>query len=198
MTDKQLTCDLPTEYGVFQMRDVNNEDVRFVYYGAIDSYTKPPLVRIHSSCLASEVFGALDCDCADQLKESMRLIADEGSGIVLHLQQEGRGHGLSKKINAVSTMQKLNVDTVESFDILNYEYDVREYKAATEILLRHNIKAIRLITNNPRKVSYVESQGIEVVDCVNTSALLRDENRDYLYSKNQKLDHFLPLPTESI
>ena len=95
------------------------------------------MLRIHSSCIASEVFGALDCDCADQLEESMRMIAEHGSGIVIHLHQEGRGQGLSKKIEAISLMQKKQLDTVEAFDQLHLAHDIRDYTLG----YRHAVRA---------------------------------------------------------
>ena len=91
-------CTLPTEYGPFRMYDTGEENVRLITMGDIATLTEEPYLRVHSSCLASEVFGARDCDCADQLDQSMRLIATEGTGVIIHLHQEGRGHGLSKKL----------------------------------------------------------------------------------------------------
>ncbi|MDC1106986.1 GTP cyclohydrolase II RibA [Prolixibacteraceae bacterium] len=188
------TCELPTKHGIFKMLDTNDESTRMIFLGNIKNNNKIPIVRIHSSCIASEVFGALDCDCADQLEHTMKLIAKEKYGIIIHLHQEGRGHGLSRKIKAVGTMQTQNVDTAESFDILGYEYDVREYKSATDLLKELNINKIRIVTNNPRKIAYVKSQGIDIVENINTISEIRKENKEYLYSKNEKLDHFIPLP----
>jgi len=180
------------------MYDSGDEHIRLVTYGDINELNnKDMLVRIHSSCLASEIFNALDCDCADQVMESMRLIAENGAGIIIHIHQEGRGHGLSKKIAAVRLMKEQRLDTAESFDVLNLDHDVREYKEAIEMLLEVGINRIRLITNNPRKVEYVERNGIEVIEVVNTYTSVRQENVDYLYSKNIKLFHNIPLDNNS-
>ena len=115
----QLTsyCELPTLYGTFRMYDTGNESLRVVTFGDINKLGSNPLVRLHSSCLASEVFAAQDCDCADQLRESMKVMAHDGSGIIFHLQQEGRGQGLSNKIQAIYKMKTEGLDTAESFQI---------------------------------------------------------------------------------
>ena len=191
-------CELPTIIGTFQMYDTGDENVRLVSFGDInDNKDQVPLVRIHSSCMASEIFKALDCDCSDQLMESMRLIKKNGGGLIIHLHQEGRGQGLSNKIAAISLMQEKNIDTVEAFDALNLEHDVRDYKKATDLLLKLGINQVRLITNNPSKVKYVENVGINVFETVNTYTNMREENIDYLWSKNRKLNHNIPLEDDS-
>ena len=174
------------------MYDTGDENVRLITMGDIGKLTEEPYLRIHSSCLASEVFGARDCDCADQLDQSMRLIASEGTGVIIHLHQEGRGHGLSKKIRAVRTMEKLGVDTAESFEILDLDQDVRNYYSAISILSALGITKVKLISNNPRKKEQLETSGIRVSE-QRTYPIIRQENVDYLHSKNEKLGHKLPL-----
>ena len=185
-------CLLPNTIADFRMYDMNDEDVRVVSMGDIHKLGTNPLVRIHSSCLASEVFGALDCDCACQLTESMKLIATEGRGLIIHLQQEGRGHGLSKKIRAVSQMQTANMDTADAFDAMGLEQDTRTYKAAVRLLWGLKISSVRLISNNPRKKSYLAKHGIKV-ETTRTHPTERPENIDYLRSKKTKLGHELQL-----
>ena len=185
-------CILPTVYGNFRMYDLQDENIRLLSYSPIEDVGENPLLRIHSSCIASEVFGARDCDCADQLKESMKIISSEGRGLIIHIHQEGRGHGLSWKIRAVSLMQKNNCDTVESFNRLGLELDPREYADIVKILKELNIQSVRLITNNPRKKDFLEKNGI-TVEIVHTHPKIRPENEAYLYSKNKKLGHSLPL-----
>lgn len=187
-------CLLPTKNGDFRMYDTGNEMVRLICYGDILKQGNNPLLRIHSSCIASEVFGAKDCDCADQLNESMKMIATERSGFIIHLHQEGRGQGLSNKIIAISKMQVENIDTVESFEKLGLEHDNRSYHEAIKLLSSYGITKLRLISNNPRKRKALENAGIKV-ETVNTNPNIRPENKDYLYSKNLKLDHSLPLDT---
>ncbi len=186
-------CELPTKIGIFRMYDMKDEEFRLISFGDIDNLCEVPLIRIHSSCMASEVFKALDCDCSDQLESSMRLIAKEKEGIIFHLHQEGRGHGLSSKIKAVQLMQNKNIDTVEAFNELDFEHDIRTYKKVIDLLSSLGIKKVRVITNNPRKIKYLELNGITVIEKVSLIPEIRDENRDYLYSKNEKLSHSLVL-----
>lgn len=192
----QNYCDLPTNVGIFRMYDTHNENVCLLSYSPIENIGSNPLVRIHSSCIASEVFGAKDCDCADQLHEAMKLIASEGNGLIIHIHQEGRGHGLSKKIKAVSLMQKSNCDTAESFQQLGLELDPRTYDEAVDILKKLGISSVRLISNNPRKKNFLIQHGI-TVEVVHTHPKIRPENENYLWSKNQKLGHTLPLADEN-
>jgi GTP cyclohydrolase II len=185
-------CTLPTPMGDFRMYDSGYEHLRVVCLGDIREQGERPLLRIHSSCLASEVFGANDCDCADQLRESMKLIATEGRGLILHLHQEGRGQGLSLKIKAVAKMQRAGLDTFDAFEALGLEQDVRRYDDAVQVLHLLGIDAVRLISNNPRKVRCLEMHGIGT-EMVNTHPSVRAENADYLATKNIKLGHRLPL-----
>lgn len=185
-------CELPTPYGIFRMYDTGNEWLRVVTFGDIYQLGHCPLLRLHSSCLASEVFEAMDCDCADQLREAMKLMAHEGAGIIFHLHQEGRGQGLSNKIQAVSKMQTQEMDTAESFAVMGLEQDIRDYSPALEILERLAVQQVRLVSNNPRKRHALEQADIRV-SIVNTHPKVRPENTDYLQSKNDKLGHCLPL-----
>ncbi|MEQ9499109.1 MAG: GTP cyclohydrolase II RibA [Deltaproteobacteria bacterium] len=188
-------CTLPTSMGAFRMYDSGDEHVRVVCLGEIEDQGTQPLLRVHSSCLASEVFGAVDCDCADQLREAMKLIATEGRGLVVHLQQEGRGQGLSKKIRAIQKMQREGLDTVEAFDALGLEQDARSYDAAVRLLRGLGISSVRLISNNPRKVRYLRQGGV-CVTMVNTHPTVRPENAAYLETKKVKLGHRLALDAD--
>lgn len=192
--DNALTnwCELPTALGTFRMYDAGNDKLRVVCFGDIRSQGQRPLLRIHSSCIASELFGARDCDCADQLREAMKLIAAEQRGIICHVHQEGRGHGLSAKIRAVGIMQREHLDTVEAFDALGLQQDVRTYGDVVALLADLGVAEVRLITNNPRKRDYLQNSGIRV-DMVSTHPVSRLENHEYLLTKNAKLGHHLPL-----
>lgn len=190
-------CVLPTPMGDFRMYDSGDEHVRIISYGDIFSLSKKPLLRIHSSCLASEVFGAIDCDCADQLRQSMKLIAAEKGGLIIHLHQEGRGQGLSRKIQAVHLMQENKLDTFDSFEHLNFKQDIREYNAVVSLLNSLNIKTVRLISNNPRKSKFLKDRGLNVT-CINTHPNIRPANSDYLFTKNEKLGHNLPINEQMI
>jgi len=185
-------CVLPTPMGEFRMYDSDDEHTRIISFGAFEHLGTEPLLRLHSSCLASEVFGALDCDCADQLREAMKLIASEGRGLVVHLHQEGRGQGLSHKIQAIHRMQRDGLDTVEAFDALGLKQDMRSYDEAVHLLHHLGISSVRLISNNPRKVRYLQQHGVRVT-MVSTHPIIRPENAEYLKTKNTKLGHQLPL-----
>ena len=184
-------CLLPTPLGDFRMYDSGDEMLRLVSRGDIWRLPPKPLIRIHSSCLASEVFSALDCDCADQLREAMKRIALEDGGLVFHLHQEGRGQGLAKKIRAVRLMQTDNLDTFASFEKLGLEQDIRGYECVAEVLRTLDVRSVRLITNNPRKLDYLARAGI-AAEMVHTHPAMRDDNRAYLLSKRTKLGHRIP------
>ena len=186
-------CDIPTNFGVFRMYDTNDESVNVISACSIEELITPVPVRIHSSCRASEVFHALDCDCADQLKESMRIISRLKNGLVIYLHQEGRGQGLSNKIKAVKLMQTKGIDTADAFYELGLELDPRTYIKATDILQELGVHRVALITNNPRKIAFVKSAGIEVSKIIPTHPIIREENKDYLHSKNKKLSHMIPV-----
>jgi GTP cyclohydrolase II len=188
-------CSLPTPMGEFRMYDAGSEDVHLVCFGDIHELGEQPLLRMHSSCLASEVFDAMDCDCADQLRESMKLIANKGRGLIIHLRQEGRGQGLSEKIRAVGIIQRRGLDTFEAFDALGLEQDPRRYDPALEILRALGIHAVRLISNNPRKARFLEERGVRV-ERVPTHPTIRPENLDYLRTKQRKLDHDFVLDSD--
>lgn len=189
-------CTLPTPIGKFRMYDSLDENYSVICMGDISNQGEWPLFRVHSSCRASEVFGALDCDCADQLTETMKNIAAEGRGIVVYQQQEGRGHGLSVKINAVRMMEDKQVDTAEAFEQLGIEQDIRSYAEAVSILKQLDIEKVRLVSNNPRKRQFLNNHGIQT-SVVHTNPNIRPENKEYLHTKNEKLGHNLPLASES-
>ncbi len=187
-------CTLPTRHGDFRMYDSEDEDMQIVCRGDIREQGPEVLLRIHSSCAASEVFEALDCDCADQLREALKLLSTEDRGLVIYLKQEGRGHGLSTKIKAVSLMQREGLDTAAAFEKLDIEQDPRSYIKAVNLLRLLGITKVRLLSNNPRKANYLRSHGF-VVTQTPTHPLVRRENASYLRSKNEKLGHTIPLQT---
>jgi len=187
-------CELPTQFGLFRMYDTGQSGVRIVANGDIRMLPVPIIVRVHSSCTASELFSSLDCDCTDQLRQSIQFIADVGHGIIIYLRQEGRGHGISKKIEATRLMQTQQFDTVEAFDDLDLEHDPRQYPQVIEILKTLNITEIQLITNNLRKIQYLSEAGITVTKRISLKPIIRKENRNYLLSKKMRLGHKIDLP----
>ena len=149
---------------------------------------KPPLVRLHSECLTGDVFGSLKCDCGPQLKEALRLIGSAGGGVLLYLRQEGRGIGLANKLRAYG-LQDRGLDTVDSNLRLGFADDERDYAHAAAILRKLGVEAVRLLTNNPRKVAALESEGIKVVERVAHHMPANPHNADYLAVKKAKSGH---------
>jgi GTP cyclohydrolase II len=152
--------------------------------------TAPPLVRIHSQCLTGDVFHSLRCDCHDQLHLALGMIANEGAGILLYEQQEGRGIGLMAKLRAYE-LQDQGLDTIEANEQLGFRADYRGFELPAEILKALNIPAVRLITNNPEKVAALESAGIKVVERVSAAIPSEPTFARYLQTKHEKMGHLV-------
>ena len=184
---------MPTQYGNFKLISYENEIDQGVHLALVKgevSRDKPALVRVHSGCLTGDVFGSTRCDCGDQLHQSLRMIEEAGSGVVLYLNQEGRGIGLVNKLKAYQ-LQDVGFDTVEANQQLGFKPDLRDYGIGAQILVDLGLKKIRLMTNNPRKIVGIEGYGLNVVERVPIEAQPRDQNVRYLRVKKQKLGHLL-------
>jgi GTP cyclohydrolase II len=155
-----------------------------------DVQAKPPLVRIHSQCLTGDVFGSLRCDCRLQLELALKKIAEEGAGILLYEQQEGRGIGLMAKLKAYE-LQDHGLDTVEANVELGYAPDCREYELPAEVLKQLGVWQVRLITNNPEKVAALESAGIRVTERVSAEVEPQETFERYLRTKHEKMGHII-------
>jgi GTP cyclohydrolase II len=153
-----------------------------------DIFSAPPLVRIHSQCLTGDVFGSLRCDCRLQLELSMRRIAQDGAGILLYEQQEGRGIGLMAKLKAYE-LQDQGMDTVEANEELGFAADCRAYELPAEVLKLLGVSQVRLITNNPAKVAALESAGIAVVERVSAEVEPQESFAGYVRTKQEKMGH---------
>lgn len=185
------TARLPTRFGEFQVttyRDKQGLDHLFLRHG--NGGEGSPLVRIHSECLTGDVLGSLRCDCGDQLDSALRQISESGNGALVYLRQEGRGIGLANKIRAYA-LQDEGMDTVEANTCLGFVPDLRDYGVAASMLLQQGIDEVRLMTNNPRKMSDLDANGIHVVERVPLVAAERPENSRYLRTKAEKLEHLL-------
>jgi len=184
---------LPTEHGTWRIvgykNDVDHQEHVALVYGAIGD-GEDTLVRIHSKCLTGDVFHSLRCDCGWQLDTAMRMIASEGRGVIVYLDQEGRGIGLLNKLKAYE-LQDLGADTVEANEQLGFKPDLRNYGIGAQILLDLGLKSIRPITNNPRKMVGLEGYGLSLGERVPIIQPAHDENADYMRVKRDKLGHLL-------
>jgi 3,4-dihydroxy 2-butanone 4-phosphate synthase/GTP cyclohydrolase II len=184
---------LPTEHGEWKVvgyrNDVDDhEHVALVYGEPGDG--ENVMVRMHSKCLTGDVFHSLRCDCGWQLHESMRMIAADGRGVIVYLDQEGRGIGLLNKLKAYE-LQDRGADTVEANERLGFKADLREYGIGAQILLDLGLKSIRPITNNPRKMVGLEGYGLRVNERVPIVQPTHEENAGYMQTKRDKLGHLL-------
>ncbi|MCC6485207.1 MAG: bifunctional 3,4-dihydroxy-2-butanone-4-phosphate synthase/GTP cyclohydrolase II [Armatimonadetes bacterium] len=198
------SAQLPTKWGQF---------VAHAYEAAIDSNPyvalvmgnitegEPPLVRIHSGCLTGDALGSLRCDCGDQLDLAMQKIASEGRGVLLYIQQEGRGIGLVNKLKAY-VLQDHGADTVEANEMLGFPPDIRDYSLGAQVLVDLGLKRLRLMTNNPSKYAALEGYELEIVERVPLVAGRRPESMRYLNTKRTKMGHIFesgetPAPREN-
>src|SRR5919205_3677173 len=189
---------IPTSHGNFKMfvyeaTDHKEHVALFTGFepGTVDE-NEPVLVRLHSECLTGDVFGSRRCDCGEQLEESMRLLREQGRGVLLYLRQEGRGIGLANKISAYA-LQEEGLDTVQANLALGLPEDARDYRVAAEMLLDLGVQRARLLTNNPAKVEGLERYGVKVVERVPLRISPNPSNVGYLRTKREKMSHLFPM-----
>jgi GTP cyclohydrolase II len=192
---KQLaSADFPTRWGKFRIYGfrlnpvANGKPEEAVALVMGDVHASPPLVRIHSQCLTGDVFGSLRCDCRQQLEMALGMIAEEGVGILIYEQQEGRGIGLMPKLQAYE-LQDSGLDTVEANEKLGFKADHREFALPAEMLKALGVKKVRLLSNNPDKVAALERAGIEVVERVPCEVEPSEHAEEYLRTKKEKMGH---------
>lgn len=196
---KVAEADFPTEYGHFRIygfegirnEEVEVEEIVAVVMGDIKG-EEPVLVRIHSQCLTGDVFHSLRCDCRAQLELALETVGASGRGMVIYEQMEGRGIGLLNKLRAYE-LQDGGADTVEANEQLGFEADLRAYEAPAAVLNYFGVKSVRLMTNNPEKISALEDEGIQVVERV-ACQVQRDRHSDnYMRTKKDRMGHLLEL-----
>jgi GTP cyclohydrolase II len=184
---------LPTEYGEFRVIAfkslVSGEEFPVFVKGDL-SADRPSPVRIHSQCLTGDVFHSLKCDCGRQLDYAMRLIQQEGHGVIVYQMQEGRGIGITNKIRAYA-LQDAGQDTVEANLSLGFEADLRSYECCAEILKQLGLRKIRLMSNNPEKIAALEKAGLEIVERLKIEVEPHEVTRNYLKTKKEKMGHLL-------
>jgi 3,4-dihydroxy 2-butanone 4-phosphate synthase/GTP cyclohydrolase II len=191
--ERVATAPLPTEYGGFDIHVYQREDDSETHVALVRGDLgdgRDVLVRMHSSCLTGDIFHSLKCDCGEQLDAALRRIADEGRGVLVYLNQEGRGIGLANKIRAYA-LQTQGYDTVEANERLGFAADEREYGSAVEMLRDLGVRSVRLLSNNPRKHVGLEAHGIAVTELLPLEIPASDLSRGYLRTKKEKLGHKL-------
>jgi GTP cyclohydrolase II len=151
-----------------------------------------PLLRIHSQCLTGEVLGSLRCDCRGQLEIAMSTIAEQGSGLVIYLHQEGRGIGLMAKLKAYA-LQDQGLDTIQANEALGFDADCRDFSLAAAVLHELKIRQVRLMTNNPQKVEALTKRGIEIIELIACEAPANPYALSYLRTKKEKMGHSLTI-----
>jgi 3,4-dihydroxy 2-butanone 4-phosphate synthase/GTP cyclohydrolase II len=191
LVERVVTIQLPTEYGLFTAtafrETLTGRDHLALVMGEVGDN---PLVRVHSECLTGDVFHSLRCDCGEQLEAALAAIAAEGRGVLLYMAQEGRGIGLLNKLRAYE-LQEQGLDTVDANLALGFAADEREWGIGNQILAELGITTMRLLTNNPKKVSGVEAYGLKVTEQVPIEMQPHPENVRYLAAKRDKLGHKL-------
>ena len=191
LIEKDVTVQMPTKYGKFELiafKQINTGDIHLAMKKGEWKKDEAVLVRVHSSCMTGDILGSLRCDCGEQLHHALQIIEAEGKGVVLYMNQEGRGIGLINKLKAYK-LQEQGLDTVEANIQLGFGMDERDYGVGAQILRSLGVTKMKLMSNNPRKRAGMMGYGLEVVDTVAIEMKPNPHNEKYLFTKRDKLGH---------
>jgi 3,4-dihydroxy 2-butanone 4-phosphate synthase / GTP cyclohydrolase II len=191
LIERQINVDLPTEYGDFDLvayKQINTDENHLALIKGKWEENEPVMVRVHSSCVTGDIFASCRCDCGSQLHSAMKMVQEEGKGIVLYMNQEGRGIGLINKLKAYK-LQEEGLDTVEANLQLGFDMDQRDYGVGAQILHDLGVKKIRLLTNNPKKRVGLMGYGLEIVENIPIEIFPNKHNKKYLETKRDKMGH---------
>lgn len=200
LVTREVTTRLPTSYGDFRLiayRTILEDRVHLALVKGQVRNKENVLVRVHSQCLTGDTFASLRCDCGEQLKKALEKIGRSDCGVILYLNQEGRGIGLLNKLKAYGFQDK-GMDTVEANEKLGFESDLRTYGIGAQILADLGLHKIRLLTNNPRKIVGLKGYGLEVTERIPLEIEPNKMNKSYLKTKREKLGHLLTLSEKKI
>ncbi|MFK7972180.1 MAG: GTP cyclohydrolase II, partial [Bacteroidia bacterium] len=193
LIERQISVKMPTEHGDFDMvafKQIDTGEVHLAMVKGEWEEHESVLTRVHSSCATGDIFGSCRCDCGPQLEHSMKMVQEAGKGVVLYMQQEGRGIGLLNKLRAYK-LQEQGRDTVEANLELGFDMDARDYGVGAQILRSLGIRKMRLMTNNPRKRAGLIGYGLEIVETVPIEIPSNPHNEQYLLTKKLKMGHEL-------
>jgi 3,4-dihydroxy 2-butanone 4-phosphate synthase / GTP cyclohydrolase II len=188
---REIGVQMPTQFGDFDMiafRQTDTGDLHLALIKGTWEENEPIMVRVHSSCMTGDIFGSCRCDCGPQLQKAMQLVDQEGKGVILYMNQEGRGIGLLNKLKAYK-LQEQGLDTVEANIELGFKMDQRDYGVGAQILRDLNITKIRLISNNPVKRAGLIGYGLEIIENIPVEITPNPHNEKYLQTKRDKMGH---------
>lgn len=190
---REIGVDMPTQFGDFDLvafRQIHTDEIHLALIKGSWEPNEPILTRVHSSCVTGDIFGSCRCDCGEQLHKAMDMVQKEGKGLILYMNQEGRGIGLLNKLKAYK-LQEAGRDTVEANIDLGFKMDERDYGVGAQILRDLGVTKMRLMTNNPKKRTGLIGYGLEIVDNVPIEVEPNPHNLDYLRTKREKMGHNL-------